>query len=380
MIVHRGCRTAWLILFALSAACSGDDDPILTYDAGTESDSNAGPTPTEKLDGIVSASGTHACAIRHAGLYCWGANFRGQLADQTTEDSTTPVAATGAGDDVVEVATNTGRTCIRRSTGEVGCWGANESGQIGDGTRDDSLTAVRANGIDDAIQIAVGSLSTCTLRGTKGTVECWGESPDTSPESGNLIPQPISGLSDAVELRAGSISAYCARGKPGWVRCFRFDPTTGTWPEPREAEALRNAHAIAMPSEREVCGITAARNIVCQDFEDGFTVTLPSSENSVDISSLGSLSLSSRNSDGTTLMWNVPSIIWSEMGQPDVVGNFAVEITSDIPLIHTVIGGLQFCGLREDRSIVCIDGGMATASLVETRRFEITTVVNGLPD
>jgi len=79
-------------------------------------------------------------------------------------------------------------------------------------------------------------------------------------------------------------------------------------------------------------------------------------------------------------MWNVPSIIWSEMGQPDVVGNFAIEITSDIPLIQTVIGGFQFCGLREDRSIVCIDGGMATAGLAETRRFDLTTVVEGLPD
>jgi hypothetical protein len=378
MFVPRSCRSVWLILFAVAAACSRDDDPQITRDAGTASET--GSTPTEKLDGVLSASGTHACAIRRAGLYCWGGNFRGQLADQTTQDSITPVAATGAGDDVVEVATSTARTCVRRSTGEVACSGANESGQIGDGTRNDSLTAVAANGIDDAVQIAVQSLSTCALRGKKGTVECWGESPDTSPESGNLVPQPISGLSDVVELRAGSISGYCARGEQGWVRCFRFDATTGTWPEPREAEALRGARAIAMPSEREVCGITEARNIVCQDFDDGFTVTLPSSENSVELSSLGSLSLSSRNRDGVTLMWNVPSIIWSEMGQPDVAGNFAIEIASDVPLIHTVIGGFQFCALREDRSIVCVDGGMATAGVAETRRLEITTVVDGLPD
>ena len=59
--------------------------------------------------------------------------------------------------------------------GRVQCWGANRDGELGRGT--ESWGAPRpawVPGIDDAIENAVGSGSTCALH-RSGNVSCWGE-------------------------------------------------------------------------------------------------------------------------------------------------------------------------------------------------------------
>src|SRR5688500_8697151 len=81
-------------------------------------------------ENLIATSATHACAVRKAGLYCWGQHIAGELGTNNTAGSDVPVLATVAGSDIAEVATNTGRTCVRRNSGEVACWGLNEQGQI----------------------------------------------------------------------------------------------------------------------------------------------------------------------------------------------------------------------------------------------------------
>lgn len=101
------------------------------------------PQPTAVGTGIVFTSvtvgGQHACGVTPGGTaYCWGWNHRGQLGDGTTVD--------GMGEGTLEPAFVTGGhrfrslaaggefTCGLTFEGETYCWGANGSGQLGNGT------------------------------------------------------------------------------------------------------------------------------------------------------------------------------------------------------------------------------------------------------
>ena len=95
----------------------------------------------------VSAGGWHACAVAATGtIYCWGSNSNGQLGDGTTTDSPTPVAvAAPAGVTFSSVSAGGVHTCAVANAPTLNtayCWGANSSGQLGNGTTVDQLTPV----------------------------------------------------------------------------------------------------------------------------------------------------------------------------------------------------------------------------------------------
>jgi alpha-tubulin suppressor-like RCC1 family protein len=99
--------------------------------------------PTAVGTGIVFTSvtvgGQHACAATPGGTaYCWGVNHHGQLGDGTTMDGMSegtlePVFVAG-GHRFRSLAAGSDFTCGITFEGETYCWGANGSGQLGDGT------------------------------------------------------------------------------------------------------------------------------------------------------------------------------------------------------------------------------------------------------
>lgn len=101
----------------------------------------------------ISVSRSHACAVRRAGaVVCWGANSSGQLGDGTTTSSATPLTVRDLLDaDLLPVrlggSVGIGHSCARRVTGDVVCWGGNGFGQLGDGTMTDRLTPVPVMGL-----------------------------------------------------------------------------------------------------------------------------------------------------------------------------------------------------------------------------------------
>lgn len=127
----------------------------------------------------VSAGDRHSCAIVGESAYCWGWNERGQVGDGA-------ICAPDEGDCVERVAparvaldgridaidAGAQHTCALRA-GEVWCWGANDVGQLGDGTRTSTARPVLARGIDDARAIAIGANHGCALR-ADGSIACWG--------------------------------------------------------------------------------------------------------------------------------------------------------------------------------------------------------------
>lgn len=356
----------WVIgVLCLVCGCGDDDGGNLPGDAGgspdaAEAAASEGPHSKRTLAG----SANHSCAIRKAGLFCWGANIEGALGDQSTTDSELPVAATVAGSDIVEVAASTGRTCVRRASGELACWGGNDHGQLGDGTRTSSLSAVVPRGINDAHGIAMDSRSTCAIVAAERGVACWGESPASAPESGHLEPEAIPELSGVVELRAGSNSTYCARREGGAVMCWRFKD--GSWTAPAEVSSLDGARSIAVTSYEAVCGVAPSGLIRCHNLTEDSTVTLERSDATVEIVGTGGLGTCGRDVAGVWRCWNVPVTPLLS----------AVEVRSDMPLLELTMSGFRACGVREDRSVVCLnanDIGFVSGSV------EATDPVPGLP-
>jgi len=117
------------------------------------------PTPTPvsipAVDTVVAvtAGGAHACALTTMGLvFCWGENFAGQLGNGTTTSTATPaLVSVPAGTSFALVSAGGYHTCgIANTTTPLNtayCWGANGSGQLGNGTTVDQLTPVAVSTI-----------------------------------------------------------------------------------------------------------------------------------------------------------------------------------------------------------------------------------------
>jgi alpha-tubulin suppressor-like RCC1 family protein len=176
----------------------------------------------------VAAGSQHSCALLATGsVRCWGANFSGQLGNGTTTRSLVPVFVSGLARAVAVVA-GASHTCALLSEGAVRCWGSGQFGQLGDGTSSPGgitrPTPVAVLGLINAVAIVAGANYTCALR-VDGTARCWGDNGagglgDGSTEQ-QTIPTPVVGLTGAVALTAAVGGGHtCALLADGSARCW----------------------------------------------------------------------------------------------------------------------------------------------------------------
>ena len=146
-----------------------------------------GPPPRAAAVAVVKTDGTpltdivevgggydFTCA-RDAGggVWCWGSNGSGALGDGTTTSRSTaaPVlegAAPLTGAQGLEVGAS--MACARKADDAVWCWGANDDGQFGDGTKVDHPSPVM---LATTASLALGNWHTCYLE-ADGTIACFG--------------------------------------------------------------------------------------------------------------------------------------------------------------------------------------------------------------
>jgi alpha-tubulin suppressor-like RCC1 family protein len=134
---------------------------------------SAGGGATTSPSGVFG----HTCAVGSGGLACWGANASGQLGDGSTIQSRTP--RTVGLPAVTSVAAGGQHTCAV-SAGSMRCWGANGAGQLGDGTTSQRTTPVAVStasfpaGTTPSFA-AAGSTSSCAIVGLPSQMFCWGD-------------------------------------------------------------------------------------------------------------------------------------------------------------------------------------------------------------
>jgi alpha-tubulin suppressor-like RCC1 family protein len=120
----------------------------------------------------LAAGDDQSCQITGGGTYCWGANDLGQLGDGTTTDRLVPTPVAG-GHTFVAVSLGVTHGCALTAQGQAFCWGDNSSGALGDGTTTSTTTPVAVSGGFALAQIAAANGFTCAVTLT-GEGRCWG--------------------------------------------------------------------------------------------------------------------------------------------------------------------------------------------------------------
>lgn len=155
---------------------------------------------TFTLQGHESKQGySSTCVLRRdGGLKCWGANQYGQLGNGSVLPSRSPVNVKNVVD-VQAIVSGKGidyngtpagfHRCVllKASGGSVKCWGSNSFGELGDGTVDQRNEPVAVLNLQNVAQVAAGGAHTCALL-YNGKVECWGDNTYGQLGTGNTNP------------------------------------------------------------------------------------------------------------------------------------------------------------------------------------------------
>ncbi|MGD0906039.1 MAG: RCC1 repeat-containing protein [Candidatus Acidiferrales bacterium] len=136
-----------------SAFCWGTDGTNQPG-SGTLSQSNIpvqvlNPAGTAPISGVaaISAGQFHTCAVTSGGEpFCWGDNAEGELGDGSTSSVTIALPVSGLSGGVAAIAAGYQHTCALTNAGAVWCWGSNATGQLGNDSTDSSSLPVLAAG------------------------------------------------------------------------------------------------------------------------------------------------------------------------------------------------------------------------------------------
>ena len=136
----------------------------------------------------VSTGASHTCMITSAGeTYCVGRNFDGQLGQNTGgSDSSSPLLV-GSPQTFTELYAGADHTCAKTASNTLYCWGANDVGQLGDGTTQASSSPVAVLGGMAFQSFDVGGRHNCGVADT-GVAFCWGSNSEGRLGNGGNAP------------------------------------------------------------------------------------------------------------------------------------------------------------------------------------------------
>lgn len=236
------------------------------------------PVGVKTLDqfvATVAVGGSHNCALTTGGaVKCWGKNTAGQLGDGTSTNRLTPVEVVGMPTDTLGVAAGAEFGCSVISGGAVKCWGANDSGQLGNGTKTGSSVPVPVSGLGSGVaQVRAGGFHACAVT-TAGALKCWGGNAAGQLGDGSATvrttPVDVVGLGSGVAAVALGYQHTCALTTGGAVKCWGYNPygtvgdgTTFERFVPVAVRGLGSGVAAIAAGGYETCALLSTGGIKC---------------------------------------------------------------------------------------------------------------------
>ena len=268
--------------------------------SGEDTDSSVPVKVTGITDATAITTGWgHSCALHQNGtITCWGNNGYGQLGNGTTQSSSVPVGVLDITDATAITAEGGflfgSHSCALHQTGAISCWGANSTGQLGNGQSGedtDSSVPVRVNGITDATAITTGWGHSCALH-QDGTISCWGNNEQGQLGNGQSTvsltddsaypsgPVRVNGITDATAITTGWDHS-CALHQTGAVSCWGANSngqlgngqSTGYWSSTGDwKDGTDSSVPVGVDGITDITAITAGSYHSCALHQDG-TIT-----------------------------------------------------------------------------------------------------------
>jgi len=181
----------------------------------------------EDVVAIASAGGVNLALVGDGTVWAWGDNRNGQLGDGTTENRNVPVPVHDLRN-VGAIATGYHHSLALLRDGTVRAWGLNDQGQLGDGTTTNRsrpvevpgltrVTAISANGGGD--DMAPGRYGHSLALLEDGTVRAWGANERGQLGDGTTLDRPspvvVTGLEGIRGIEAGGEAPVTRPGPSG---------------------------------------------------------------------------------------------------------------------------------------------------------------------
>jgi alpha-tubulin suppressor-like RCC1 family protein len=190
-LLAAGASHTCALTAAGDAFCWGADFLGQRGDSTLVADPDATPTAGGHAFTTISAGGDHTCALASGGVaYCWGSNGRGESGTGLPDSVLIAPAVVSGGLPFGSLTAGTAFTCGVTTDSLAYCWGANESGQLGDGSQSDRPSPTAVSGGLHFRELRAGAHHTCGITGDF-VAYCWGDG--TSGQLGQAIP-PMNSL------------------------------------------------------------------------------------------------------------------------------------------------------------------------------------------
>ena len=249
---------------------------------------------------------------------------------------------------VAEIQAAEMHTCARKMDGTLWCWGHNEAGQLGNGTKTSSKIAVQVMGLTNVTKFGGGRHHTCavgTYNGTPG-VYCWGRNgrndrasmtPDTSIGRLGNNSNADSSVPVAVDLSAatGAGQTVTALGVGSYYSCVAMsDNKVWCWGKNANGQLGNgNTTNTKLPAQATLSAITFPANATI----DELTCT--------DGSGYKSASTCMRLSTGDVYCWGAAS----QLGD----GTTVQRLQASTPVSTAGLGSAKFTQLASATDVHC---------------------------